>query len=1323
MPVDVERVRRLSPAALRIFRQQVSERAKTDPEYARLVSMPELSGIFQQREIPKRKEPPLWQKGLQTVGAPFQWISENITQPFGALVTSPFTPSVQGNENLPWFEREREEYKQWQEPTFTMPWGGRFRPTKGLVESIPWLAVPSAGGMVAKLGGVAAKGGAIGKAAQIGAKALAPVAKLEALPGKLISSAVKPITSAIKEIGWSLPSNELLNQSYKPDNVRKFAQWAEDKPIVGQVMKALGGESIFANPVSSNPKDVVRKAVVNRARLLQIGENIKEGILPSFRRFGNPKQILDISDDGIINTAIPKTGTSKYLNDILDNLDNYTFTTPQSQQLINDFKAMRGSLSSMLDKEGLKQSPKVHRIVKGIVTEDGKLVESKFGSDPSLSRIYETQEEAVTAHLLKGQTIKYGTDPLEIASYEIDRTVNRIARKRFVDEVKQYGKTAIERFNEIYPEKADKIDQLMTRNIAAKNTLNVVQRVISYKGESIPGATIAKIKRDLPELADEVTMLVSLSKNKVDKVLASMGRRLRTELKTSPNELKKAVDTISRVNETWRGQKVIQMPDIEDAINSLNIDNAVKAKVITEGYRQTFKHNREIFKVFAERNKDIIQKMIDDTKLQLSPLRTDRYKFLQGYAGRERLPHVAGEVTERPFNRIPEFRGKFFPDEMVTYMEKVYGDEGAKWARTMGEVGSMSRNLTAVLDDSAPFIQGLYVFGRNPVQWAKATMKQLEFLVKPVNFTKYMSLPEKQALHAEMAKYGSSIATFEPFEAMPQLEKLVAKIPKVGGDATKVIKATYGRAEAAFTGFGQVARDNLWSSLRKLNMTDDELQQLARSIDLMTGNISTKAMGISRTQRDLESAWVFYSPRFTRASMAIIGDVFKGGLTGNEARKAVGGLMASGAAMYLGVTKSLGQEPNFDPRSAKFMTIKVGDDHVGVGGMLYSLARLGGNLATVDSPSDLLKLDRFDNPFVRFMYSKSAPLTGMMVGLIEQQDYMGQPFESPADWAKFLAEKVTPFSIQPLWEGDPSVAGIGAQFTGMRTFPESTYEKRQEIRENLATEKYSQTWNQLTKAEQNALNKESLVKSLTDRLSEEGRETPESKMWDNYSKESGQIEDVYRKAVTLASKEFESTGDGRTFKDKVDLAKSTRRELYAQRERSPEFEPIQQYYQTPKTQEQQSRMNPLDVAREEYYKMMYSPDMYDQFGNYLFSEADRREHFFAQKYGQQALDYVSEYSESRWEEPQAVKMLKQARGVLEPYWQIENQVWSNYPPGLKDISDRIANIERVDKLQAKRMLYSYPLIVYARKQIALQKKQLKMMNPDIAQALSMFYSY
>jgi len=1389
-----ETIRKLSPQALTMFKKQAYEKARSgDVNYSRIISDPEMADIFSdynqsqgapQTQVQAPQQPTsLPQKALNTFMAPFNWIGENITEPFGAIVTSPFTKETtprQAGES--WLQSERKQYEE------QVPGWVKFG-----VETIPWL-VPSlfsgGAGMVGRAGqalsGIGkiskiAKGGElIGKAGQIakvgdvlrkgsglagviegmgkagttagkisraagGLAQISPWGLTEQATGAVLGAAGRAlkggirgiaqplvqrgavpgvIDSAIQQSGMAvLPTEELLNQAYKQDALRGFAQWAETKPLLGKVVKAVLGESGFINAQSVNPTEVVRRSFVNMLRLEEIGSNINRYTMPRLSKFGNIKQLVNMADDGLVNNAIPlKSGGSKYIGDILDNIGNYKFTDKATENFFKEVNAIKNELNQLRIAEGIKPKDLISRPVKAIQTQDGRIVESKFGSDPSLHRLYETQEEAVLAHLGKGERIIYNTDPMEIMSSEIDRTIRSIARKRFVDNVKPLGKTAIERFATTYPEKATQIEALTSRVTSANSALRAVQNVITTKGSSIAGATMAKIRRDLPDIAIGLERLYEIKPREANAIITSITKTLRG---TTGKINKEYADVLAeKLRAQIRGTNKFNITELRSIMQDMKIEENTINKIMEKSYKETYALNKQAFADFLKNNKDNINKLINNTKTQLKPLKKDRYEYLSRYAGREALPHKLGEGTERIYNKLPEFRDKFFPDDVVTFMEKNYAQKGNEWVAAMGTLGGVSRSLTAVLDDSAPFIQGLAVFGRRPDVWAKTVKGQFEFLVKPQNLAKHMALPEIQVLNKEMARYSVPIAVTEMFEALPVVKKIAGKIPLAGGVAKEVVKQTYGRAEALYTGFLQLARENLWKSLRKPNMSEAALQELGRTVSLMTGDISTKAMGISATQRSMESAFVAFAPRFTRASLALIGDAFRGGLAGAEARKSIAGLMASGTAMYIGVSAALGQEPNLNPTSAKFMTVEIGDTKIGIGGMLYSLARLGGNLATVDNPTDLLKLDRFDNPFIKFMYGKTSPLTGTIVGLIERTDYMGEPFETPADWAGFLASKFIPFTAQPLLDKDTTEPQeFVAQFMGGRAFPESAYDVREELRDKVALEEYSAKYKSLPRSQRILVDKNSQIQEMSQKIRDVGRETTESITWDNWNVLGENIEDGYRQEIEMASAEYRDTGNGSQFKDRIDATKNNRRYAYALRAKLPEFETIQTYFNTPKTPTQLAEMNPLDLASDAYYKAMYSPEMYDQYDRYNFEEADKRETMFVQQYGQEALNEIENASLAKWEGTSELRQLQEARKILEPYFELENQMWRQYPPELKSMSDQIKIIENTDPRRAKMMLAKSPQIVMIRTMIASQKQRMKATNPQIKSAINMFYAY
>ncbi len=141
-------------------------------------------------------ETSLLQKGLETFTAPFNWVSENITEPFGAVVTSPFT-SPEGltrETGESWLDFEKRQYE-------------RLNPLLRFgIESVPWLLIPGAGqvGTATRAGvGIA---GALGKAGTVGkvlgkAVELSPWGLTEKVTGKVISTVLGkraiPVTAEV----------------------------------------------------------------------------------------------------------------------------------------------------------------------------------------------------------------------------------------------------------------------------------------------------------------------------------------------------------------------------------------------------------------------------------------------------------------------------------------------------------------------------------------------------------------------------------------------------------------------------------------------------------------------------------------------------------------------------------------------------------------------------------------------------------------------------------------------------------------------------------------------------------------------------------------------------------------------------------------------------------------------------------------------------------------------------------------------------------------------------------------------------------------------
>ena len=510
-------------------------------------------------------------------------------------------------------------------------------------------------------------------------------------------------------------------------------------------------------------------------------------------------------------------------------------------------------------------------------------------------------------------------------------------------------------------------------------------------------------------------------------------------------------------------QSSVKIADARQAMKEVGMAEEGVEKLLNEMYISSYKATGRARKDSLRRLKDIVKVEADTAAAELKSTKAGyaakRKALLSGR--NELAPFTVGVpkglLSQGPKGIFP--KGKpIFPKEVVKSVEIALGDKGNRWLKAASATSSTMRLLVAAMDFSAPFIQGLPVLGRRPDVWAKATINHYGYFLKPEKLYQYLSKPAVLAIRKERMLHGSSMGSFEYFKALPDVQKWTTSAAgklkgptrgvseKVGKGIVKGIEQTYGRAEAAFTGFGEVARNEMWKALKRDSMSPKRLDELAAVVDRMTGVMSSQALGVGLSQSQFESAFAFFAPRYTRAGLSLFSSMFRGGYTGAEARKALGGMMAGGAAMYYGVATALGQEPDFDPTSSGFMTIKIGNDRVGVGGIFTSLARFGADVVatTAQNPSDLFwpyedkKLNRWDNPFVRFLYSRTSPLTGAFVGaVVERADYFGKPIEEPSEWARFLAEKATPIAFQRAYTpSELSPAGLAGEIMGLRTFPQ-----------------------------------------------------------------------------------------------------------------------------------------------------------------------------------------------------------------------------------------------------------------------------------------------
>lgn len=989
----------------------------------------------------------------------FEFIHEKLEDPWAAAITAPFSPALPYLEGESWIEHQKREYEMWDAPTYI----------KGAAEFamplwwIPWL-------------GWAGKG----TKAMVGASRLMK-------SGKLISKIPEQVL---------LPSYEKMGEAFSEDIYKKMALWAEHTPVVNKVIEAVGGPAAF---IKRNPQTAVDKGrsyVVFKARQLEMGQqvvNVKMDALHALLGNKSEAQLLKITEEtieglrhtlvGVVTVTAEKPGVmvgkrvSMELDDVITHPDLYAWTDDAAYTYVKKTHEIADFLERMALANGVKipkrfsfRSKDFHyipRIVEGV--ERGKGLELVKYSDPFKRIVKDTAFEGVESG------VKYGAN----VSARVELMGNAIARRMsnqiFDNRIKALGETMLQRVERFAPEAVEKFTYQTNRVGVMQKAVQALKLAKPLKGgyRPIHGTMLNTISAEFPELASKMANTLSITPSSVIDNIGKMSLSAQKAMGMSSKPLVEALKALP------------EKASLDDALRTVmrfTQDAQKGTRWVESIYKQNARAEiKEYGRVITELLDDTT-KMLSDEKTLLAPLKTELSGLKKLYGEK-----ILGKFEAKfPLSIHAAFGGRIFSKEVVDTLIPLLETQGNKWVKDMANLSATSRLLVATLDLSAAFIQGTLLFGKNPVVWAKSVGKMLSIAKRPQNL--YRDLALREASRMDRILHGGLSSSIDYFEAMPLIRKWGRKIAGVKGE--KIVTTSYGRAEAAFMGFGEIARDEMWKVGRFMigkkglaaEAMETQLNELARGLDRMTGVMSTRALGIGLNQQNIESAFVFFAPRYTRAGFSYFADMLKGGFTGAEARTAMAGMMLGGITMYEGVCSILGKQPNYDPTSAKFMTAEIGGRNIGIGGFTYSamraMADVAATAATEPGKLNPLNFDRVDNPFYKFMFSKAAPLTGITVGLaLEQKNFLGEPFETPADYFAFLADKVTPIAIQTMmpWEKrlfqDPKLLPVtfGAEIAGLRTFPQSEWDKLKVMKNSYAQKEFGKEFDELNNEQRDAV--------------------------------------------------------------------------------------------------------------------------------------------------------------------------------------------------------------------------------------------------------------
>jgi len=1250
----------MSPWSLRLYKEQLRQKTKSmSPEdrrsyLARIKDIPELGDIvgefgIQPGEVPSPLKPfeapplemELWKKGLHYLTSPFQWVQEQAIEPFAATITAPFSPTVgEARPGESWLAREKREYKEWE-----APWGVKFA-----VETLPWFAIPTAGGLVGRLGSIAAKGGALARAAATGAKILAPAAAVEkamaypiAKPLQVIAQKVLPKPIAIPKAGQLLPNlqpvEEVIEIATRPSVWRNLvnASVRGRKPLAW-LGKVLGGQMAVAD----NPA----KLAIGANRIMRFeGMNKASAAVATLERLGTSQRLFDLGEDQLIRSGTLK-GT--HINTLCTYPKKYAeHLTQEANAWLEQHSALSKAIGELADRNGIERrllhfeegGEWAGRRIMGKIDADNRLIEVAYigarqPARPGMklpmqkTRVFKTAEEGVA------EGFRYFPQE-EATFYNMTGLYNTIANKQWGDwflskvpyrTVAVTGMPAIARAE--MREIQGALKQIEGLAVRLKNN------------EAIPGQMLKGIKEYYPQEYQQIRLLIKQGKAVDPKVTDDLLKFVRGQQKFYQKE--------------WR--------------ETAGFFKEARASAVRPGFTGT---------------------MAPD---------------------------------------IPAFAGKVFTSpEAKEYINIIRRELNPGFNSALGALNQVNAvgRFFALAGDMSPFgIQLIFLAGANPAIYGKTIYGFVRAMFDPQYSANFI------AKHIETIQRNPGLivsrgGVTEATEAFAKSGWMRGPLRLMGKPLTPFMRGY----EAAL----DTAGIYLAESFEYLATTAARRADMNAFVNEFRGLASYQRLALSSTQSQIERALILAN-QYNRAIGALMTDIARGGLRGQLARESLTKSVAAIMAMAVAVSYALGEtedemKDHLNPLSYNFMTWDIMGQRIGPGSKVRSVMATLGKI--IKKPEDAAY---FAGQFLRGNFSP-----GVRTGydLITGKDYIGDPTREglPSLTKTIIGENMVPIWVQAVaYEGGTIRQRIDrglVEFLGGRAYPMGAYGEVQALQDKLAQEKYGMSWQELGASPQyGRLYQQRLTRESPELQALSEKAKLESEKWargeqlvrNEYMSKLDGINQTVNKELDIASKQFDQTRDGRHFRDRVNRAFWLKSQMRNELLESEEFQLIKQTYAQPLTAEQIARISPQDLAYREYNQTMYAPEMYDEFGEYRFDEADRRREEFVRKYGQDVVNYIEQMlGESRVDEPQALQYLRQARQILRPYWDIENQVWAQYPPELRQISDQIRLLEQTDPRQAKWALMRYPKILYVRRLIAMYRKQIRMSNPAIDQALSVFY--
>lgn len=475
---------------------------------------------------------------------------------------------------------------------------------------------------------------------------------------------------------------------------------------------------------------------------------------------------------------------------------------------------------------------------------------------------------------------------------------------------------------------------------------------------------------------------------------------------------------------TWAKTVASMKPEIRrDIISQIERLNTVLDPKEEKVFLQDLASKRLGANVSFEEAQKIIElsSKVSETKVNVSRSEGDRLMY---GAARVELTNYVNELK--------------LESKKLTIGEKVgelKTEPGKAVGRALSDLAGLAKGIKASLDDSAIFRQGWRTVFTNPEIWADNAAKSF------VDIAKQVTRSDDQIMNGIKADiYSRPLAIDRTYdrmkldigmneEAFPT--QLPEKIPLFG--------RLYKASEVAYSGFLMRMRADIADKLigmakdTGVDLTDNfQLRSIGKMINSLTGRGSLGSL--EQVGKHINT--IFFSPKMVKSSFDFLTVHTFEKMSPFARKQAALNLLkvASGMALILGTAKALKKDSvEFDPRSADFGKVKIGDTRFDVSGGMSSMVTLAARLLTLSSKSSvtgkvtLLNSGKYGaqtgtDVFVNWLENKLSPAAAIVKDLLNQRDFQGNKITPVSEITNLLV----PLPITNIQElnKDPNSANV-----------------------------------------------------------------------------------------------------------------------------------------------------------------------------------------------------------------------------------------------------------------------------------------------------------